>query len=99
MELEQKIKKESRRRAGPHIYSFDEESYASLSNGYWFTLLMSGLLFMWAFGYLGWRTGIGWFFLSNLISVLLVRFELACNSSVLLWHEKKQERFVENLLN
>lgn len=99
MEIEQKIRMESRKRVEPHIYSFDEESYAALSNGYWFTLLVSGLLFMWAFGYLDWRTGIGWFFLSNLISVLLIRFELACNSSVLLWNEKKQERFISNLLN
>lgn len=99
METQQKIRKGNRKRTGPHIYSFDEESYAALSNGYWFTLLVSGLLFMWAFGYLDWRTGIGWFFLSNLISVLLIRFELACNSSILLWHEKKKERFIENLWN
>lgn len=53
METEQKIRKENKKRVEPHIYSFDEETYASLSSGYWFTLLVSGLLFMWAFGYLG----------------------------------------------
>lgn len=99
METDQKINKINRSKTIPHIYSFDEECYASLGNGHWFTLFVSGLLFMWAFGYLGWKTGSAWSFLSNLISVLLIRFEMACNSSVLLWHERKKERFVENLLN
>ena len=99
METEQKTNKIGRKKTIPHIYSFDEESYASLSNGYWFTLLVSGLLFMWSFRYLDWCTGIGWFFLSNFMSVLLVRLEMAFNSSVLIKHEKQRGNFVSNLLN
>ena len=97
MYTNEKIRTEIKRKE-PTIYSLNEESYQMLSNGYWFTLFISGILFIWAFGFLGWRTGIGWFFLSNFISVFFVRLDIGLTGNVVLWYERKHNN-ISSLLN
>ena len=97
MNTQGRIKMEVKRKE-PTIYSLNEESYQMLSNGYWFTLFISGILFMWAFGLLGWRTGIGWFFLSNFVAVFLVRLDIALTGNVVLWYQRRSNH-VSNSLN
>ena len=93
-----RIIKQAGRRKEPSIYTYHPESYQMLSNGYWITLFISGILFMWAFHWLGLRTGIGWFFLSNFLSVILVRIEMIFNANIILWHEnkKREQIFLNN---
>lgn len=95
MNTNEKIKFENRRKHEPSIYTDDPESYEMLCGGYWITLLISGICFMWAFGQLNWLTGIGWFFLSNLISVILVRFEMIFKSNFILWIGNKKRNLFE----
>ena len=97
MHTHEKIRTEIKRKE-PTIYSLNEESYQMLSNGYWFTLFISGILFIWAFGLLGWRTGIGWFFLSNFIAVFLVRLDIALTGNIVLWYERRHNN-ISSLLN
>ena len=99
MNTEEKTKMQSRRSARHSMFDFYPESYAALSLEYWFTLFISGILIMWVFGLLGWRVGIAWFFLSNFISILLVRIDMTANANVLLWYEKRNTNYFTGLLN
>ena len=99
MNINEKIRPENKRRPEASIYTFDPESYEMLCSGYWITLLISGVCFMWAFNHLNWLTGIGWFFLSNLISVISVRFELILRTAFTLWVGNRNSNLVEYKLN
>ena len=97
-EGEGKIKIEAKRRVQHSPFDFYPESYAALSREYWFTLFVSGFLIMWVSEYLGWRTGIAWFFISNFISMILVRIDMTANANVVLSYERKNSQFL-SLLN
>ena len=99
MNTNEKARSENKRRHEASIYTFDPESYEMLCNGYWFTLFISGVCFMWAFNHLNWLTGIGWFFLSNLISVIAVRFELILKTAFVLFVESRNSGLVKYSLN
>ena len=89
MKIDEKLEMKNQRRHEPSIYTFDPESCEMLCNGYWFTLFVSGICFAWAMHHLSWLTGIGWFFLSNLIAVIAVRSELLVRHAFDLWIQSR----------
>ena len=58
-----------------------EKSYAKLDFTYHITLFASGICLILYFGYLSWVTGIGWFFFSRFISLLITRLDVIQNES------------------
>ena len=70
-------------------YVIDEELYAKLDFSYHMLLFISSLFFLHALHYLNWWSGIGWFFFSRFVSILLVRWDISRNANLILWYEKK----------
>ena len=60
---------------------FDGQAYDMLDFGYHVTLLISGLCLLGLTHYLNWISGIGWVFLSRLISILMIRLDMTINGS------------------
>ena len=81
----------------PFVLSELEKYYSYLDGTYWWTLAISGLLFLAAGGHLGWCIGIGWLFFSRFISLLLVRWEIAKNAEAILQSEKRNNNYFSSL--
>ena len=52
-----------------------ERYFARLELQYHFCLFVSGLCLLWVTEHLGWIAGIGWFFFSKVVAMILVKLE------------------------
>lgn len=58
-----------------------EKSYAKLDFTYHVTLFASGICLLMYFGYLSWLSGIGWFFFSRFIALVITRIDVIKNEA------------------